>query len=101
VFYADSAAKASQLAREGESQHSPDVDPELLLSYFLGQLIYDTDDRMGIYSAMRGHSLARIMYGLTKRRLSWDPAFARHAENRPSSVRYIHQRPDLQDRSQP
>src|SRR5262249_28891966 len=36
-----------------------DIDPEFLLSYFLGQLIYDTDD---IYSAMRGHGLARSIY---------------------------------------
>jgi len=64
VFYASSAAKTSQLAREAENQNSADVDPELLLSYFLGQLIYDTDDKLGIYSAMRGHSLARTMYGL-------------------------------------
>ena len=34
------------------------------MSYFLGQLIYDTDDMHGITSAMRGHSLARTMYGL-------------------------------------
>jgi hypothetical protein len=64
VLYANAAAKASQLAREGENQNSLDVDPQLLLSYFLGQLIYDTDDRTGIYSALRGHSLARTMYGL-------------------------------------
>src|SRR5262249_40365666 len=37
-----------------------DMDPELLLAYFLGQLIYDTDNPQ---SALRGHSLARNMYG--------------------------------------
>jgi hypothetical protein len=69
AFYANSAARTAQLAREAENQNTPDVEPELLLSYFLGQLIYDTDDKMGIYSAMRGHGLARTMYGL-----NYDPA---------------------------
>src|SRR6185437_10996268 len=42
----------------------PDIDPELLLAHFLGQLIYDVpDDESGVYSALRGHSLARTMYG--------------------------------------
>ena len=35
----------------------------MLLAYFLGQLIYDADDVNGTFSAMRGHSLARNMYG--------------------------------------
>src|SRR5579871_3295957 len=64
VVLADSIAQASRLAREAESPLLSDVDPELLLSYFLGQLIYDADDRTGIYSALRGHSLARTLYGL-------------------------------------
>jgi hypothetical protein len=66
VLYAGSAAKSSQIAREAEfqNQNFPDIDPYLLMSYFLGQLIYDVDDINGISSAMRGHSLARTMYGL-------------------------------------
>src|SRR5262249_2041009 len=36
------------------------MDPELLLAYFLSQFIYDTDNPL---SALRGHSLARNMYG--------------------------------------
>jgi hypothetical protein len=60
VFYADAVANSSQLARETQDKPYPDIDPELLLSYFLGQLIYDTDNP---YSALRGHSLARTMYG--------------------------------------
>jgi hypothetical protein len=36
----------------------------LLLAYFLGQLVYDAkDDEDGVASALRGHSLARSMYG--------------------------------------
>src|SRR5262249_54516100 len=65
VFYAEAAASSFRISREAESQALPDVDPELLLSYFLGQLVYDVpDDETGIYSSMRGHGLARSMYGL-------------------------------------
>jgi hypothetical protein len=63
VYYADSHAAAAALFREGQAQARPDVDPELLLAYFLGQLIYDADDTTGLYSALRGHSLARLLYG--------------------------------------
>jgi hypothetical protein len=63
VLYADAEATAARIAREAESQTAPNVDPELLLAYFLGQLIYDVDDTRGVYSALRGHSLARLMYG--------------------------------------
>jgi hypothetical protein len=64
VLYANAAATAAQLHRESESLSKPDVDPELLFAYFLGQLIYDVpDDERGAYSALRGHSLARSIYG--------------------------------------
>src|SRR5438552_7522190 len=65
VFYADAAALSARSFREAESEARPDVDPELLFSYFAGQLVYDMpDDEKGIYSCLRGHSLARNMYGL-------------------------------------
>lgn len=63
VLYSDSAARSARIQRETESQDKANIDPELLLSYFLGQLIYDVDDVSGIYSGIRGHSLARNMYG--------------------------------------
>jgi hypothetical protein len=64
VMYANSAATASRLYRESESLNRPDVEPELLFSYFMGQLVYDVpDDERGVYSALRGHSLARSMFG--------------------------------------
>src|SRR5438477_8912319 len=64
VIYAGSSATASRLHRESETLTQPDIDPELLLGYFLGQLIYDVpDDAAGAASALRGHSLARTMYG--------------------------------------
>src|SRR6266849_1180905 len=65
VLYASSAAISSRSFREAESEARPDVDPELLFSYFAGQLVYDMpDDEKGIYSCLRGNSLARNMYGL-------------------------------------
>ena len=60
VVYAEGQANVARLWREAETSQQPNMDPELLLSYFLGQFIYDTDN---LHSAMRGHSLARNMYG--------------------------------------
>ena len=51
-------------ARQGETAQRADADPELLFSYFLGQFLFDVpDDATGVFSALRGHSLARSMYG--------------------------------------
>jgi hypothetical protein len=66
VLYAESEASASRIYRESQAitDDSADVDPAQLLNYALGQLIYDVrDDGEEMYSAMRGHSLARTMYG--------------------------------------
>ncbi len=64
VLYADAEATSARLFREAQSQSRPDMEPELLLAYFLGQLIYDVaDDETGVSSALRGHSLARLLYG--------------------------------------
>ena len=60
VIYSEAQATTGRIWREGESVRRPDMDPELLLSAFLGQLIYDTDNP---HSALRGHSLARSLYG--------------------------------------
>src|SRR3954454_18081234 len=65
VLYASSAADSARLSREAESLHRPDVEPELALSCFLGQLVYDRlEDEGGGYPALRGHSLLGNMYGL-------------------------------------
>src|SRR5947209_20079271 len=42
VFYAEAEATSSRFAAQANVPSKADVDPELLLSYFLGQLIYDT-----------------------------------------------------------
>jgi hypothetical protein len=65
VLYADAHATSSRLYAEAHSRSRPEADPELLFAYFLGQLIYDTsDDEHGVFSGLRGHSLARNMFGL-------------------------------------
>jgi hypothetical protein len=63
VLYAESEATASRIYREVPIDKA-DVPPEQLLAWALGQLIYDVPDDAGsVFSAMRGHSLARTMYG--------------------------------------
>lgn len=68
VLYAQSQARASLYFREGRFQPQPgDVPIEPLANYFLGQLLYDApDDSSGLYSGLRGHSLARLLYGLNE-----------------------------------
>jgi hypothetical protein len=64
VLFSDSTATSANINKGAETQARPDVDPELALSLFLGQLIYDChDDQIGVQSALRGHSFARNMYG--------------------------------------
>ena len=63
VLYADAQATAARIYRESQSAQQADVNPERLLAIFLNQLLYDVDDTNGIYSALRGHSLARTLYG--------------------------------------
>src|SRR5262245_25251996 len=60
VFYAEAEATASNYVSQAQTAGSADIEPELLLSYFLGQVIYGTED---IYSVLRGHDLGRNMYG--------------------------------------
>src|SRR3954469_14534831 len=63
VLYADSEAKSAQIAREAEQGlvvHPYDLEPKVLLSSFLGQLIFDADDDTQTNSSFRGHSLARL-----------------------------------------
>src|SRR5438132_14344206 len=63
VYYAEAEATASKLFRESTDLTRPDVDTELALAFCLGKLIYgERDDEPGVYSAIRGHELARSMY---------------------------------------
>jgi hypothetical protein len=76
VTYAEAAANEARLAREGEQMTRADLDPQVIFSMFLGQLVYDLPDPVtsnwtttswGAFSALRGHGLARNMYG-------WNPS---------------------------
>lgn len=64
VYMSDSYALSARLARGGENIVVPDVEPEQAFAFVLSQIIYDlNDDQLGVTSALRGHSLARNMYG--------------------------------------
>jgi hypothetical protein len=60
VFYAEHEATSQGYYSASFNNARADVHPELLLSYYLSQVIYDTDNR---YSAGRGHALGTNMYG--------------------------------------
>jgi hypothetical protein len=64
MFYADSDAQIASAFKESVEPQTPDVAPEDAFAQFLQQLIFDClDDETGVYSAARGHSLFRNMYG--------------------------------------
>ncbi len=67
VLYSDAEATASRLFREAQNldDDRPDESPLALLNFGLGQLVFDVDDTKLAQknSAIRGHSLARNMYG--------------------------------------
>jgi hypothetical protein len=65
ALYASAEAESSRIAREAETKTQPDIDPELALSLFLQQFLYDVkydDSDHGLSSGLRGTSLARLMY---------------------------------------
>src|SRR5262245_23425313 len=65
VLYATSHAESTRIYREAEDVSTSDVPPEVLLEYFLSQLLFDVrDDSSGVGSALRGHSLMRSTWGL-------------------------------------
>lgn len=69
VFYAQSRADSARVYRESQLQSlssGPDTPPEILFDDWLRQFIFDVPDNGTSNfwnSAMRGHSLARTMYG--------------------------------------
>src|SRR5262249_2072700 len=66
VLFAESAATASRISKEAQNSFADlaQIDPEQVLNHALGALIYDKpDDITGAYCALRGHGLARNMYG--------------------------------------
>ena len=64
VYYAESQALTARASVGAMQARHADFDPEFLLGHFLNQLLFDVkDDPAGVYSAMRGHSLMRSMWG--------------------------------------
>jgi hypothetical protein len=60
VFYAESESDASRFRRQAEGGDGSDILSEKLLTYALGQLIFDTNNPK---SKMHGHSLGRSIHG--------------------------------------
>jgi hypothetical protein len=87
VYYAEAQADVSGIYRDAQSvgvTPVADVPPGQLLDEFLRQLIYDVpDDATGVNSALRGHSLARTMYG-------WDPYIPTQNDKPYSGVGRLH-----------
>src|SRR5438552_18999083 len=64
VLVADAAANNARINREGETLQRAETDPEAAFAFALGQILYDCpDDQNGVYSGLRGTSLARNMFG--------------------------------------
>ncbi len=64
VYMSDSYALSARIGRDGENVLRPGLDPQQAFAFVMGQLIYDVnDDPNGVNSSLRGHSLARTMYG--------------------------------------
>jgi hypothetical protein len=77
VFYADNELQSSINADNSGRVSQPDLDPETACWLALQQIIYGvnsgapgnglapgySNDADGVYSALRGHELARVMYG--------------------------------------
>src|SRR5205823_12422051 len=69
VMMAESEATASRIHREATNYRDDYMTPQELLGYALGALVYDSADGIdpysgdGQYNALRGHSLARNMFG--------------------------------------
>src|ERR1043165_7933836 len=70
VFYADAEAYAARVNRDALAPDQADIDPEVLASYFLNQLIYGTNNP---YSSIRGWELARSIYGYNPAALNHIP----------------------------
>ena len=60
VLFAQAEATAARVWRDSETSQRPDMDPEMLLAYFLSQAIYGTTNQG---SALQYTSLAENMYG--------------------------------------
>jgi len=86
VLYADAEAEASRIFREAAANPTvPDMDPEQALALVMAQLVYGVpDDASGVFSALRGHDFARLIYGLN----DGNPPNNTHAYNGTGPLHY-------------
>ena len=66
VFYADAEATAARIAREREAPGDvgpPDDYAKQAFNFTIGSILFDAPDVGGLLNPLRGHSLARSMYG--------------------------------------
>jgi hypothetical protein len=66
VYLASSEATASRVVSESQSSSTsrPDVDSGVAMSYYLSALLWGSaDDSTGVYNALRGQELSRMVYG--------------------------------------
>src|SRR6266700_5035178 len=79
VYYAEAEAATSRIAAQSQTANFIDVEPDLLLSYALSQLICGVDDlsangaNNSVFSAMRAHDFGRNMYGYNRNTLNVTP----------------------------
>ncbi|MFL5241418.1 MAG: hypothetical protein ACJ8FY_04865 [Gemmataceae bacterium] len=65
------------------------MDPEQALALVMAQMVYDVnDDATGVFSSLRGHSLARLMYGLNDGNPPLLPPDNTHAYNGTGALHY-------------
>ena len=68
VFYADAEATGARIAREKESPGDvgpPDDYAQQAFNLTMRSILFDDFDIGGVLNPLRGHSLARSMYGFT------------------------------------
>jgi hypothetical protein len=68
VLYAQAEAESSRLYKEEKTLRQVLESPDRMMAHAWSKLLYDEDDNPlygapGVYSSIRGHSLARSMYG--------------------------------------
>ncbi len=91
VFYSQSESQASRLFKETEQPFRPDLEPELAMSYFMGQLLYGVEnDEVGVQSVLRGHSLARNMFGYNPNQPNVIPFSGTGQVSNPKILNYLY-----------
>ncbi len=88
VMYASSLEQVSEaVLDEQKADYKPRMDPETALNLILGQLVYDVkDDTFGKASVVRGHSLARGLYGYTNQTFPLDRPFGGSGFSDPNTL---------------